>query len=112
MRNLVFKNLTSREKKRRILSTYETVENKGVLTRIKRNFVYIIKDAGNNKKTDLPLPQINVLKIKNSRTRCEKFFCRIKGGLYVANNDKLFFVNFSHSLAINLTPATTAINQK
>lgn len=109
MRNLVFKNLTSPHKKRRILSTSEVIENKGLLTRIRRNFVYIIKGIDENKK-ELPVPRLYVLKIKDSRTNHEKFFCRVKGGLYLVNNSKLFYVIFSHSLTINLAPASATTN--
>lgn len=112
MRNIVFKNLTSAQKKRRILSTCEVVENKGVLTRIRRSFVYIVKSIADSQKEELPIPRVYVLKIKDSRTNHEKFFCRVKGGLYLVNNNKLFFVVFSHSLTINLTPVSATTNHK
>lgn len=109
MRDLVFKNLTSIEKKRRILTTSEVIENKGVQTRIRRSFIYIVKNA-DEVKSALPEPRLSVLKIKDSCSGKEKFFCRVKGGLYLSNNNKLLFVVFSHSLSINLTPALPAAN--
>lgn len=103
MRDLVFKNLTSNRRKRRILSTSEVIEQNGVLTKVKRNFIYIVKNVQEAKNNTL-LPRLYVLKHKDSRRDKEKFFCRIKGSLYTVNKDKLFFVIFSHSLTINLMP--------
>lgn len=102
MRDLVFKNMTSNNKGRKVISTLETMEANGVLTRIRRNFVYIIKNCDYVQKHH-PLPRLYVLKLKNSDKNEEKFLCRVKGGLYTVNNNKLFFVLFSHSLNINLS---------
>ncbi len=104
MRDLVFKNLTSNQKGRKIMSTSEVIERDGIITKVRRNFVYIVKNAKDAKKENVQ-PHLYVLKRKDSLTQNEKFLCRIKGSLYTVNNDKLFFVVFSHSLSINLTPA-------
>ena len=105
MRDLVFKNLTSNQRGRKIMSTSEVMERDGIITRVRRNFIYIVKSAKEAKKENMQ-PQLYVLKRKDSLSHNEKFLCRIKGSLYTVNKDKLFFVVFSHSLSINLAPAT------
>lgn len=108
MRDLVFKNITSNQKKRKILCTYEATEQGGVATRIKRSFVYIVKNAQDD-KSPAPLPHLYLLKIKDTRTREEKFLCRIKGSLYTASDNRMFRVIFSHSLSINLAPTNPKV---
>ena len=103
MRDIVFKNLTSSQRKRKVLSTSEVMEHDGILTKIRRNFIYIVRDGEQAKKEAL-LPRMYVFKHKDSSEHKEKFFCRIKGSLYTMNNNKLFFVIFSHSLSIGLEP--------
>lgn len=89
------------------MTTSEVMEQNGVVTRIRRNFVYIVKKSNDAEKYNL-LPRLYVLKCKDSRTSKEKFLCRIKGSLYTVKDDKLFFVIFSHSLHIDLTPSKCA----
>lgn len=104
MRDLVFKNLTSNQKGRKVLCTYEKMEQGGVLTRIKRSFVYIIKNAHDSQAKKLYTPHLYILKIKDTHVNKEKFLCRIKGSIHIVNDSKLYLVAFSHSLSIDLTP--------
>ncbi|MCM8782516.1 MAG: hypothetical protein NC828_05655 [Candidatus Omnitrophica bacterium] len=102
MRDLLFKSLTSEDKKRKIIASSEIVDNQGVRSTIHRHFVYIvkeIKEAG----TKRPLPYLYVLKERNSLKRIEKFFCRIKGSVYVVSKGRLFLILYMHSLKIYLS---------
>lgn len=102
MRDLLFKNLTSVDKKRRIISSSEVIDNQGVRSIIRRHFVCMIKEVKDN-QTSRPLPNIYVFKERNTKEKKEKFLCRIKGSLYALSKDKLFLVLFAHSLKIHLT---------
>lgn len=101
MRDLLFKNLTSPDKKRKIITSSEIVDKEGVRSVIHRHFVCIIKEIKNS-QIQRPLPYLYILKERNSRERKEKFFCRIKGSIYAVNNGRLFLILFMHSLRINL----------
>lgn len=114
MRDLLFKNLTSNDKRRKILASSEIVDKQGVRSIIHRHLVCIIeevkprladKEEVNDSERKCPLPYLYVLKEHNSKEQREKFLCRIKGSMYVINNGRLFFVRFTHSLKINLIPA-------
>lgn len=113
MRDLLFKNLTSDDRKRRILSSSEIVDKEGVRNIICRHFVCIVKEinpaliAEGEVKDDQmpkPLPYLYMLKKHDNKEKKEKFFCRIKGSLYAVNQGRLFLIHFMHSLKITLMP--------
>jgi hypothetical protein len=101
MRDLLFKNLTSSDKRRKIITSSEVTEKQGVRTEIHRHFVSIVKEV-KDKQLEKPLSYIYVLRARNNKEQKERFFCRIKGSMYLVNNGKLFLVLFMHSLKISL----------
>jgi len=101
MRDLLFKNFTSDDKKRKILASSEIMDKQGVRSIIHRHFICIVKEI-KDKSLGQPLPYLYVLKEHNTREQKEKFFCRIKGSIYAINNGRLFLILFTHSLKINL----------
>jgi len=101
MRDLIFKNLTSQDKKRRILISSEIMDKDGVRSIIRRHFVCIVREIQDTGHKEKPLPYLYILKEHNSKEQREKFFCRIKGSLYAVNNGRLFLILFTHSLKIN-----------
>ena len=101
MRDLLFKNLTSHDKKRKIIASSEIVDKQGMRSVIQRHFICIVKEINDN-KLQRPLPYLYVLKEHNTREQKEKFFCRIKGSIYAVGNGRLFLILFMHSLKINL----------
>jgi hypothetical protein len=103
MRDLLFKNLTSDDKKRKILTSSEIMDKQGVRSIIHRHFICIVKEI-KDKQISKPQPYLYVLKERNSREQREKFFCRIKGSIYAVHKGRLFLILFMHSLKIILTP--------
>jgi len=101
MRDLVFKNLTSEDKKRRIIATSEVFDQQGVRNIIHRHFVCVVREI---KDTHIqrPLPYLYVLKERNTQEQRERFFCRIKGSMYAVCNGRLYLVRFMHSLKVNI----------
>ena len=108
MRNLLFKNLTSEDRRRKIISSTETADKQGVRSIIRRHFVYMIKELNKGDKIKQPESAVYVLKEHNTTEQKERFFCKIKGSIFAVKNDKLFLILFIHSLKINLTPASQA----
>ena len=111
MRDLLFKNLTSYDKKRKIITSSEIIDNQGVRSIIHRHFVCIVKEIKDN-RLQRPLPYLYVLKEHNNREQKEKFFCRIKGSICAINRGRLFLILFMHSLKINLIAAPQDIANK
>lgn len=101
MRDLLFKNLTSNDKKRKIISSSEILDRQGVHSVIHRHFVCTIKEIQND-KIKRPLPYLYVLKEHNSKEQKERFFCKIKGSLFAISNGRLFLILFMHTLRITL----------
>ena len=102
MRDLLFKNLTSEDKKRKIIASSEVVDKQGVRSIIRRHFVCLVKEIEDS-QLQRPMPYLYVLKEHNTREQKEKFFCRIKGSIYAVYNGRLFLILFMHSLKISLS---------
>jgi len=101
MRDLVYKNLTSQDRKRRVISSSEVINKEGVRSVIRRHFVYMVREVPEIPNIN-PAPYIYVLKERNSKEQKEKFFCKIKGDIYAVNSGRFFRVTFLHSLNILL----------
>ncbi len=101
MRDLLFKNLTSPDRKRRIIASSEVAEKQGVRSIIRRHFICILKEAKDN-NINKPLPYLYVRKEHNTKEQTEKFFCRMKGSMFTVLGDKIYLIIFIHSLKISL----------
>jgi hypothetical protein len=101
MRDLLFKAITSNDRMKKKLSSSEILENQGVRSVVRRHFVCSVKEV-NQATSEKPLPSLYVLKEINHKNMQEKFFCRMKGCVYVLASGKLYMVAFLHSLKINL----------
>lgn len=106
MRDLVFKNLTSRNKSRRILLAKETINEDGILTRIQKHLIYDVHEISEEYSDDKKFKnELFILKEKNTRLRTESFFIKMKSGMCANCNNRVFVINFLHSLRIDLAPA-------
>lgn len=103
MRDVLFRNLTSLDRKRKILASSEIFDKSGVRTVVRKHFVYMVKELPLDLKFEKQPPYLFVLKVKNTKEKVEKFFCRIKGSVYAISQDKAYLINFTHSLKICLS---------
>lgn len=101
MRDLVYKHLTSEDKKRRIIACSEIINRQGVRSIITRRFVCILKEIKET-PNEKPLPNFYLLKQRDNSEKKEKFFCRIKGSFFAIINGRLYLVLFAHSLKISV----------
>jgi len=109
MRDLLFKNLTSDDRRRRIISSSEIADKEGVRSIIRRHFICLVKELG-NQGIDKPAPYLFVLKEHNTKERKQRFFCKVKGSICAVNKGKLFLVVFMHSLRIDLLSAPQKVS--
>ncbi|MDD5018905.1 MAG: hypothetical protein PHH75_02405 [Candidatus Omnitrophica bacterium] len=105
MRDMVFKNLTSMDKRKRVLWASETFNEDGILTKIHKYLIYIIKEVPVQEDYQNEKPDVFVLKCRDTREKTEKFHIRMKGGIYCLAKGKCFFVSFCHTLKIDLCRA-------
>ena len=101
MRDLVFKNITSDDKRKRILQAQEVISDNGMLTKIRRGFVYLIKPV-KQAKGKVEQPEVCIIKSIDTKLKIEKLFLKIKGGLYAVNKGQLYFLSFCHSLRVDI----------
>jgi len=104
MRDLVYKNLTSQAKGRKIITSSEIVDKQGVRSIIHRHFVCIFKEMEEQKKIDGQAPSLSVIRERNTREQRERFSCKIKGGVFVEHKGRHYLIYYLHSLNINLVP--------
>lgn len=108
MLELQYKNLTSVEKGKKIISICEESQKNGFLTRTYKKFIYLVKDT-ENLRASLVQPRFYILKIHDSKNRKERFIFKVKGSFYVVSNKQIRVVYFCHSFKIDLAelPAPT-----
>ena len=102
MRDLLFKNLISTNRRRKIIASSEIVEKRGMRSIIRRHFICIVKEIEDERNIQKPLPHVHIIKEHNTKECRERFFCKIKGSLCAVNKGRLFLVIFMHSLKIDL----------
>lgn len=102
MRDLIYKNLISEDRKRKIVATSEITDKEGVHSVIRRHFICIVKEIKDNNMQG-PVPYVYVLKKRDTREQKEEFFCRIKGSMFAVNCGRLFLIQYMHSLKIDLS---------
>jgi len=113
MRDLLFKNLTSQDKRKRIIASSEVVDDAGVRSIIRRHLICLVKEVNpqrQNERIRKFAPCLYILKQENTKEQKKKFICRIKGSVYAVNNGRLFLILFTHSLRINLISLTTGLD--
>lgn len=113
MRELIFKNLTSGDRKRKDLFIAETVERNGVKTVSQRHSIYIVK--GRNKfdskkelilwkaknKIDPTKRHIFVFKKRDTKLKKDTFVCDVVGKFYAIFKNSVYSVAFKHSFEID-----------
>ncbi|MDP8259551.1 MAG: hypothetical protein P9L96_00890 [Candidatus Gygaella obscura] len=105
MRDIVLRNLTSANKKRRIMTSCETINQNGVETRINRNFIYRVSEKQRLESDNVPAPKIYIYKNSDSKNQQSKFSYKVKGSMYLVNEEKVYLVNYLHSFRLNLLPS-------
>lgn len=103
---MVFKNLTSQDKKKRILWASETIQEDGILTKIHKYLIYIIKEVEKTDAQNPEKPEIFVTKTRNTNDKTERFQIKMKGRVFCVAKEKHFFITFCHTLKIDLCPAS------
>lgn len=101
MRNLVFKNFTFDDKRRKVISSCEVVDREGVRSAINRHFLCVIKEVEDG-EIKRPSPCVYIVKERNTQEQKQRFFCKVKGMVYVVIEGRLYSILFIHSLKISL----------
>ena len=103
MKEIAFKNLTSAERKRKIISLRETTERDGCSIASQKTLVYMVSHQS-GKVRNIERPEYHIGKSYDSITKEERFSLRVKGTSYVVQDSNLLKVDFCHSLKIDIKP--------
>lgn len=120
MRELLFKNITKWNHKKRDIFVQETVIKDGVLAKTTRRCLYFIKerkhikDPGDLKKLaetkicdDQVKRHFHVLKERDSDTGMDKLMCKVAGTFYAMIDEYLYSIVFVHTFKISFVSAKT-----
>ncbi|MDD5236709.1 MAG: hypothetical protein PHU91_03520 [Candidatus Omnitrophica bacterium] len=102
MRDLVYKNITSHNRTRRVISSQEVFNRQGMHTTVVRRFICIVRAINKKSEYKHNKPHVYVFKYHNSVTQEDEFFFRIRGSVCLAQNQKNFLVDFCHSVRIRV----------
>ncbi|MBU1853910.1 MAG: hypothetical protein KJ957_07700 [Candidatus Omnitrophica bacterium] len=114
MRELLFKNLTSKDKTRKDLYIAETVERDGVKTITRRHSVYIVEDHSKFKNPDglkinkakAQLDSTNkrhvfIFKKRDTKLKKDCFICDVIGRFFAVVDSEIYSIAFKHSFEID-----------
>lgn len=110
MKNLLFKKITSENRRQRILYSSESIEQEGIRTVVNRHLIFRIHNAVPAEEF-LQAPALSVIKKRDTKANTEAFYCRIKGLMYMSAQHKLYLVSFLHSLRIQLKAVSLPIDK-
>ncbi len=117
MREIVYKNLTRNDHKKRDLCIKEIVTRDNMVATIERRCLYFIrdkvyiKDPGNLEELKKLKPRddawkkkhFHILRVHNASNDVDKLICKVAGTLYAIVGHYVMCIAFVHSLKIDLT---------
>jgi len=113
MRELIFKNLTSKNHKRRDLYISETIDKDGVRTTTRRHSMYVVGDRSNIKTAkaltqckaqtseDSAKRHVFIFKKRDTKLKKDTFVCDVVGKFYAVVKNELYPIAFKHSFEID-----------
>jgi hypothetical protein len=117
MRELIFKNLTSEDKRRRDLYISETLEKDGVKTVTQRHSIYVINSHNkfnspkelmqwqSNVPADNKMRHIFICKKHDTKLKTDTFVCDVVGKFYAVIKNEVYSIGFKHSFEIDFSVA-------
>ena len=123
MREVIFKNLSSGNAKKRDVFLTEVIERDGVVAKTERRSFYYIKsvspleDKDNIKKiiesqecgrAPISRRRFHILKEHSDTSGKDKLICKIYGTFYAVAGNKVYTIAFLHSFKVKFVKATLA----
>ncbi len=101
MKELAYKNTTSKKHRRRIISITETAVKKGFHTHTQKRFIYFVRRTAPKRETDYT-PNFFITKVYDTKKGTEKVLFRIKGVMEVVKDNSRYWIYYCHSLCIDI----------
>lgn len=119
MREVIFKNLTSVQSRKKDIFLKEIFERDGVVARTERRSFYFIKDVNHlqseeelknwissNNNTGHSKRHFHIVKEHNDALGIDKFICKILGVFYAVIDRDIYTIAFLHSFKVSFEKAT------
>lgn len=119
MKELLFKDITSEDKKRKDLYVSETVNRNGVITTTQRRSIYTLgtcnkfktlEELAEWKKTigaNINKRHIFIIKKRDTKLNKDIFICDIVGRFYAVSGCDIYSITFKHSFEVDFLYAHT-----
>ena len=101
MKQMVFKRLNNRTKRRKAVVITSCAEDKNSKTIVRKSFAYKVSEI-NGTMSPIAEPNIFINKIYDTKKRMERFNFRVKGGFYLTRERAYVRVDFHHALTIEI----------
>ena len=122
MREILFKNLTSLNSRKKDIFLKEVFEKDGVVAKTERRCFYFIKDikhletdeelqkwiAGQGEPNSLNRRQFHIMKEHNDAHLEDKIICKILGTFYAVINRSVYAIGFMHSFKVRFDKPSLA----
>jgi len=119
MREMLFKNMTSKDFKKRDLTIREDLRKNGFVAHTERRCFYFVREVVSvegshdidklaklktTASNDSNKRNFHIMRVKDSNTGREKLVCKVCGMIYAIIANKVYAIGFLHSFKINFSP--------
>lgn len=101
MREVAYKKNDLSDSRGRVISIRENVADKDSVTRVVKNFIYLVTRA-DCVPEEIPQPEIRILKKIDTERHREGFVFKVKGVIYIKKNRFIFQIRYAHSLNVQI----------
>ncbi len=110
MREIVAKNITSKDRLKKDVSIFEILQKDGIVAKLKKRFLYFVMDVVEVKDplgidslleerqlaSNTQPPHRSILRLHDTKEGKDVFLYKAMGDLYVVLNNKVFFIRLLH----------------
>jgi len=97
----MFKKVNDPDKGRKSLTIRHRTMDKDSVTIVKKTFTYVVQEV-KEMKQKIAAPQVNIIKVFDTKKNIEKFSFKVKGYFYLTHKNILFKICFKHDLKIQI----------
>lgn len=102
MRDVVYRNITSQDKGRRVMASSEVCQGNGLRTTVVRHFICVIRKAQDRAVGEVFKPRIYIYRYYDTGKQRERFFCRIRDRFCLMLGSQIYQAEFLESVRINV----------
>lgn len=102
MKDIIYQHRTSLRNHMRLISFQEKSEEGEYITNKKKLFIYSVSKQTHVRGGGGHRPDIYLTKVYSSKAKRERFIMRVKGTMYVIQNDELYQIHYAHIFKLHV----------